>query len=608
MNSMRMLARLVSVLGLLAVAAVPQERPPEIPPAQRPAARAAVVAKAAEAILDRLARDGDFQHANREAVKLFERVIAHAPLDEPELFRRACLTQRLIRLLGRHDETKRLPLLDYLRRNDHLASALAFAVKSGDRVAGVLEVVERLREAHGPHLDPYGNLVAALAVVHDSGGAAGAAHAVQLFEYYVRHEKQMLYGIRHLPPELLVHVVDTPAGVEELEWALEKYAGDTNVGERYSDVPFDEMHRAQGTTKRIAGHPYTLENLRKLGGICSDQAYFASNVGKAIGVPAVAAGGKAGDQAHAWVGFFESRGTRKGKWNFESGRTFEFRQVRGWVLEPQLGQHVPESHIAVLAEMVGTTPAGRQQALTFVDAAHRLSWMRRMQQTASHEPLLPGAEDAAPRAMDEATQLLLIETGLRKNPACAEGWEAVAALARGKQLSAAAVREWAARLDRMCGRDYPDFSADILKSLVASLEDVDEQNRSWENAIRYFRRRLDLAAELRMDQARMWEKAGRADRAAACYQDLLENHANDGLFVLTALERAERLLRAGNQAARVPALYEQTWSRIRMPEAAHNKRASNWYLVGAAYLRVLEEFKDRARAEWVRSRLRKVAG
>ena len=45
-----------------------------------------------------------------------------------------------------------------------------------------------------------------------------------------------------------------------------------------------------------------------------------------------------------------------------------------------------------------------------------------------------------------------------------------------------------------------------------------------------------------------------------------------------------------------------------MPEAAHNKRASNWYQVGVAYLRILEEFKDRARADYVRSRIRKVAG
>jgi hypothetical protein len=601
-------AALAGTLLLAASVSSVQETAPEIPPSKRRAARAKVVHERIKVIFDQLEQDGDFRAAKRAVDRLRDRVIIRAPLDEPDLFREAGLAWRTVRHVAVADARSRVELFRFLRKSRKLQAAVAFAIRPGDHAARAYGVVDRLRLKHGDPLERYANLVAALAVVHDTRSGSANDRPIDLFEYYVRHEGQMLMGIRHIPPALLVHVVDTPAGIADLEWALDKYAGDSNVGNLYFAVPYDEMHHYGGKKKRISGKPYTLENLRKYGGVCHDQAYFASNVGKAIGVPAVSAGGHAGDQGHAWVGFFEVRGRNKGRWNFLFGRYEEYRWVRGWVKDPQTGRQVPESHVALRSELVGTRPSGRHQAVALTDAAARLGWMHhRKQQAEALPPLLPTAARPV-RGTDTATRLALIEAALRKNPAHEEGWQAVAALARSGKLGPDQIREWAGYLGKLCGKTYPDFSADILKPLIASIKNVENQNRAWEKAIRFFKRRHDLAAELRMEQAAMWAKARRPDRAMACYRIVLDKHANDGPVIVTALGRAGRLLRDHHKADRIPALYAETWARIRMPRAANNKRASNWYRVGMAYLKILEEFKDRQRAGHVRKRLRKVAG
>jgi len=601
-------AAFAGTLLFLVAAGPAQERPPEIPPSRQRAARATVVRERIKVIFDRLERDGDFREADRAVSRLRDRVIARAPLDEPELFREADLAWRTVRYVSNADTSGRVELFRFLRKAARLQAAVAFAIRPGDRVARAYGVVDRLRRKHGEPLDRYANLVAALAVVHDTKPDPTRDRPLELFEYYVRNENKMLMGLRHVPPALLIHVVDTPVEIADLKWALDKYAGDTNVGNLYFDVPYDEMHHFGGKAKRISGKPYTLENLRKYGGVCQDQAYFASNVGKAIGVPAVATGGHAGDQGHAWVGFFEVRGKTKGEWNFLSGRYHEYRRVRGWVKDPQTGRSVPESHVALRSELVGTRPSGRHQAVALTDAAARLGWMHRRQR---HVEGLPPLLPTAPRPLRDTgtvSRLALIEAALRKNPAHEEGWQAVASLARAGKLDPDQVREWARHLGKLCGKKYPDFSADILKPLIGSIKKVEDQNAAWERAIRFFKRRLDLAAELRLEQAAMWAGAKRPDRALACYQIVLDKHMNDGPVVVTALQRADRLLRDHHRADRVPALYAQTWARIRMPKAANNKRASNWYRVGMAYLRILEEFKDKQRAGHVRKRIQKVAG
>src|SRR5205807_3987797 len=110
---------------------------------------------------------------------------------------------------------------------------------------------------------------------HINENTAKGADPIEIFDYYVKNESRMYFGIRNVPAELLAYVVDTTASVEEMGWALQKYAGDKEVGKRFFDVKYDYDNFRKGTPKKITTLGFTLPNILKYGGVCADQAYFA---------------------------------------------------------------------------------------------------------------------------------------------------------------------------------------------------------------------------------------------------------------------------------------------------------------------------------------------
>ena len=62
----------------------------------------------------------------------------------------------------------------------------------------------------------------------------------------------------------------------------------------------------------------------------------------------------------------------------------------------------------------------------------------------------------------------------------------------------------------MCGSKYPDFAWAIIEPMILTVDEVKEQDRLWTAAFGIFQGRSDLAASVRMAQARMWEQKGEA--------------------------------------------------------------------------------------------------
>ncbi|HVT80710.1 MAG TPA: hypothetical protein VHM90_08630, partial [Phycisphaerae bacterium] len=102
-------------------------------------------------------------------------------------------------------------------------------------------------------------------------------------------------------------------------------------------------------------------------------------------------------------------------------------------------------------------------------------------------------------------------------------------------------------------------------------------------AFERFQQRADLAAEIRMHQAAMWEKKKDTQKAGLCYMDVINRYVNAGPFVLEALVGAEQALRDAGTPEKIVVLYEQTWSRCQRPQnmAGEFMQESNWYMVGS---------------------------
>ena len=542
------------------------------------------------AIADRLiTEESNFKTAERYARAAFDHVISFAPDTEPDLFIDTAAALRLIEQVSESGDDA-VRIYGYLKKNTKLARAIAFTVSTQDTLPRVYALLDAMQRKHGDRLNDYANLVAAICVVHDkmltirvNENRVKAPDPLALLDYFMRNEKQMLFGIKNVPPELLVHVVNCTSPIDQMQWALSRYRGNTRIGRTFFDIQYDWDHLRNGTPKAVTQQGYSLPNIAKLGGVCADQAYFASMVGKSIGVPTAVAAGQSGTSGHAWVGYLEARGKR-GSWNFNVGRYRAYQGVRGMTLDPQTRKKIPDSYVSLTAEYIDTDRKDRYAAIAWTDAVLRMIQIAERGRRLPTQSPVPGVTQQ--RTVSASDRLDLLKLALSKSPGNALAWLTVAYSASRGELSLADKRTWARELERLCGKRYPDFSLDILIPMIAGEVNVDRQDDLWEVAFNMFTDRSDLAAEVRMHQGMMWAKAGNFKRAGKCYEDITTRFANAGPFVISALLQTEDLLREMNQSDKVLRLYAQTWARISKPQDINPafKRYSNWYKVGTLYV------------------------
>jgi len=559
---------------------------------------------------------GDLDAAVGQLAGLFDQTIAWSKDVDRDSIEEADLGLRLARDVQQLPSDEQRDWLIYLKANPDLAATLVFLMKPEQKPAPVFALLKKLREARGPELEKYANLTAAICVVHArpleryiNENRVHAADPLEIFDFYVKNESRMFFGIKLVPAELLVWVVDTTASIEEMNWALAKYAGDRNVGARFFDIQYDYDNFEKGTPKKVDVAGYNLQNILKCGGICADQAYFAVEVGKSIGVPTAYTTGTAADASHAWVGFLEAQ-NGKGWWDFDSGRYTAYRGVLGSVEDPQTRAEVPDNYVSVLAEMIGTRAVDRQAAGALVDAADRLIALDR-----DGKPLQPAALPTDPlvtnlrptsRKAGTADALALTELALKQSAGTPAAWFVVRDLAADNKLSMADKRRWADVLQRLGGVKYPDFTLAILMPMIQTISDPKQQNAMWNAAFAMFQSRFDLAATIRMQQAAAWQAQGNTPNAGACYMDVIDRYADAGPFVLDALSKAEQLLKDSKNDANIVKLYQRCWAKTVKPPADYSQilAESNWYQVGTLYAQKLQAAGDTAGAAAVIAQLR----
>jgi hypothetical protein len=428
-----------------------------------------------------------------------------------------------------------------------------------------------------------------------------APDAVDVFTFFQRNEKSMYFGLKNMPVELLIYVVDVTTPIEELQWSNTRYAGKPDIGGRFFEIQYDTEHLRTGAAKRVTVAGFSMPNILKHGGVCVDQAYFAMTVGKSIGIPTAYAVARSGTVGHAWVGFLDPQARG---WNFDAGRYEEYQVIRGNVLNPQTRQTIPDSDVSLLAESIQVKPAKRIAAVAITDMAR---WLSDRPGTFS----APSAPENVlklrrkPRGNDNETVQGLLKRAIEANRAHTPAWDDLIALADQGRLSIRDKQVWADAVVRACGQKYPDFTFSVLQPMVSTIADVELQNRIWNDTFRMFQSRQDIAAGIRMQQAAMWERVGEVDKAGAAYEDVLNRFPNAGGWVMDALSEAEAKLISLDRAGDVPTLYERTWARIPAPTQMRSDliQASNWHRVGTALAARLEVAGRPGEAREVRLKL-----
>lgn len=566
-------ALLVAATTMLSCAAVAQTTPTLQGEAQER------LADIRERVLQAIVQDDSRDQLLGELDTLLASLARNGTQRDGRLLVEIAAERRMVDLSGQATPSGRAGWYEYLSADKGPGRDLAFLVSSDDNTQGVLRTLDDLRTKFGDdQVARYPALVAALCVVHDGENSfarrvnentATSAGPVALFEYYTSNERHMLFGLRNVPPELLVFVVNAAAGIDELEWALDKHKGDRAVGERFFDIEYDHDHANRGTPKAVSEQGFTLSNIARLGGVCADQCHFAVTVGKAIGVPTAYVTGRGGEVGHAWVGYLEAKG-RRADWNFNVGRYQEYQGVRGVLLDPQRGIMIGDDELGLLARLTTVNETQRFAATAWLDAAEAMK--------AGVEPLDVGEKQRGPQREGGSGVLELAEMALRENPADRRGWALVREAVDDPDMAMADRVRWSNVIIRLCedaGAEH--FMVGMLEPMVASMDDPHDRIATWERVLSHVKTKKDLRARIRMLQAGDAIERGDKHGAYLAMQDVIDTSLNDTRMSRYAVAGAVKMLEDAGKHREAAQLLGDVLKRVDRPTHAAAFSASSNY-------------------------------
>ena len=264
------------------------------------------------------------------------------------------------------------------------------------------------------------------------------------------------------------------APLSELEWAQGAWAHPLGqLPAAYQAIRYRNDRLASGAMV-WPGRTYRLADILSTGGICPDQAFFATQVGKARGVPTILIYGAGADGRHAWFGYYDANR----KWQLDAGRYAEQRFVTGRALDPQTWREFTDHELQFLNEGFRALPAFRQSHVHEIFAA---------------EYLAAGKGRAAGAAARKA-----VSFERRNQPA----WETLIAAAKAEGRDAktteALLREAALAFQR-----YPDLEALYVNRTAESLRARGETSAAEAEVRRVAAKgKLTGRADLSVSQAR----------------------------------------------------------------------------------------------------------
>ncbi|MBE7539414.1 MAG: hypothetical protein HS122_13510 [Opitutaceae bacterium] len=385
-----------------------------------------------------------------------------------------------------------------------------------DNLPRVFEILDLLFHAGQDTFAAYSQLALAIALVYDVPPPPGWPHAqvpsgalkrrlpppLEAFQFFVRSDRQgrCLQRISSLGVGELRFLVDLAAPFEELAWAQANVRTPINrLEETYSEINY-RRDRAESGAYVWGEEKYTLPGIRIAGGICVDQAYFATQCAKARGVPCMIFRGAGLDGRHAWFGYLDAGG----RWELDAGRLAEQKLVTGMAHNPQTWADLSDHELRFLSEAFRKTPRFRQARI----------------------------EDGYAQVLLERGNARAAAVAARRSvnfePRFLAGWETYLAAGEAAFLAPATI-EAALREASLAFRQYPDlnqhFSSLLARRLRARGESsaADYQDRL--NARKFQAQRADLVYGQATEELSRAAGSEPLSQQMRLFHDIVNQHA-----------------------------------------------------------------------------------
>ena len=190
-------------------------------------------------------------------------------------------------------------------------------------------------------------------------------------------------------PVLIKFIVDAPAPISELAWAQQHtHYTRARLGNAYGSIHY-VYERVEKSLFSWPHETYSLKEIKKRGGICCDQAYFASTVGKARGIPTLYFHGAGRVGWHAWLGYLKG----DDNWDLECGRYASQNYVVGHAEDPQTKEELTDHQLLLLTDDIYTKD-DYKQANRMVYMAHVFSFTKYPERSLE---IIDGAIKIAPK-------------------------------------------------------------------------------------------------------------------------------------------------------------------------------------------------------------------
>lgn len=327
-----------------------------------------------------------------------------------------------------------------------------------DFLPKVLQTLDLLYRADSDRFQQYEQLALAIALVFDVPPPPHWPHSqvsaallsrhrptvLEAFGFWTESDRrrETLHRLNQLTAAELKFVVDAAAPWSELGWVQRQEKFDFAALPRTYDAVKYQTDRFEQGVYQWPGTSYALSEILAQGGICIDQGYFATEVGKARGVPTLLFRGVGLDGRHAWFGYLDAHK----QWQLDVGRYAEQKYVSGIAFDPQTWGNVNDHELAFLAERFRLLPQYQQ--------SQSRQWLAeeflRLQQFSEAAHAARRAVNYEPRNVRAWEVLLLAQQG-----------GGVAVVKRE-----AAMREAARALQR-----YPDLQARFMQGVISLMRE-----------------------------------------------------------------------------------------------------------------------------------------
>lgn len=402
----------------------------------------------------------DFSAISQKYQKVLVRYASKVklPLSSEELvkLRRFLDQYQFINIAMVTDSSGKQALYKWLVLNYPQLSMLVQAISPDDDFMEVMNCVDKLCVFDRSGRKEFFPLIVAVSIVWDQ--QRGKIHGqmgrktvpykdqkiTDLYNYFRKLYSSNKSAVRFnaLRIEELIFVVDTPVPVSELEWALKNERGNASSwGKKYSSIEYDTPRLdANEMSWPSYNGDYSLENIEEFGGICVDQAYYATMTARAHGIPAMYFGGQGKRGGHAWFGHF----VREGKWITDVGQYGGDNYATGYTKNPQTNKRMTDHDVEFACER----------------KLRRKSYSNALVYSRAAEILLE--LDSKPSAYRFASM------AIKEAPLCVAGWEIKEKILTDIKKDHNLLSLYKAK--RAVFKDYPDVSAEAQLQYAKILE------------------------------------------------------------------------------------------------------------------------------------------